>query len=317
MPLDVVKEGARKAQSAAVDRAVAFGRKAAELAGGGAQRVSEKAREVATDVQLAIYKPVMREVFESGDFDIPKMIVIVDEDQRKGIEICAGAVGWMSKKANMEVLHLYEEAVASSGLKFYPLATCDEVYRQDPFDATLYVSLAEYLDVMQQNRITEIKDIARKLGATYCKVELCEEEKKSVAAGGKASAGAKLKGEVKADDLSVSGGADADLGASSSSVREILIEQEYDGSDNPQEPELKWFKLCEEIQSLIRSRCEGANSTKTYIKTVECSSSSAMSLKLARKIDVALGLLGASGDCTFQTQISAEHHRYMRIEMRF
>ena len=44
---------------------------------------------------------------------------------------------------------------------------------------------------------------------------------------------------------------------------------------------------------------------------------SAMSLKLARKIDAALGLLGAGDDCTFQTQISAEHHRYMRIEMRF
>ena len=192
MALNKLRENALEVRDAAASKAISFGRKAAVAARDGAQLAAEKAQEVGHDIQLAVYRPVMKGEFEDPGFDIPKMIVVVDEDERKGVNVCEGAIGWLSRKAGMEVLHLYDEAVAESGLQFHPVAAFDEVYRQDPFDKGLYISLSEYFDVMRQDQITEIKDIAFRLGAKHVRVELCEEAKRVVIGKGKGKAEAKL-----------------------------------------------------------------------------------------------------------------------------
>lgn len=50
------------------------------------------------------------------------MIKIVDDAERRGIDVCEGAIGWLGKVANTEIMYLYDEAVEDSGLTFVPMA---------------------------------------------------------------------------------------------------------------------------------------------------------------------------------------------------
>ena len=87
----------------AADKAKVVGEKAADVAMEGARIASEKAVEKRNEFLRNHYKPVFLDEFKSG-FDRPKLIVIMDEDGRKGIEVCEGAIGWMGKEKDLEVL---------------------------------------------------------------------------------------------------------------------------------------------------------------------------------------------------------------------
>jgi len=172
------------------------------------------------------------------------MIVIADEDQRKGIEVCEGAIGWFSKEAGLEVLHLYEEAVPFSGVAFFPRAICDAVYFEDTMTPGRYVSLDCYFDVLNKDKITELRRIAYELGAKKCTLEVTEEAK-SVRVG-KGAASGKGKTEVSAGKArkrisSTGGEVKADLKNAKELEQRIVFEQEFEGNANPKRPELKWY----------------------------------------------------------------------------
>ena len=318
MALDRFKENALGVRNAAADKAMSFGKKAAVAVKDGAELAAVKAQEVGHDIQLAVYKPVMKEEFFGFDFDIPKMIVIVDEDERKGVDVCEGAIGWLSRRAGMEVLHLYDEAVGESGLRFHPVATFDEVYRQDPFDKDLYISLSDYFDVMRQDQITEIKDIAFRLGAKHVRVELCEESKKVVIGKGRGRAEAKLPDELPEDSLDASLSVEAAVESRGYAKKEVLIDQTFEGDSQPQRPELRWFKNNREILSLINMRCEEAvNRAQSYNILARCSSTSSVSLKLAKKIDLALFQMGARSNFTFRSEVTNEARKVMKLLITF
>lgn len=318
MALGKIKEDAANAGTAISGKAKELGKEASKIAKKGASEVSEKIQRLSQEIQVKYYNPVTWEDFESESFDIPKMIVVVDEDERKGVEICEGSIGWKSKKAGMEVLHLYEEAVENSNLRFHPVASCYTVYFQDPFDRGLYIDLSEYLDIMQQNKVTEIKEIAHKLGAKRCKIEISEESKKIIVAKGKAKNSATIPVETFEDSFDASLSEEAKAGASAYKKWELLDEVTFTGDAKPQQPDLKWFKTNKEMLSLIRMRCDdGPSKAQTYSRTIKCSSTSNVSLKMAKKIDFALAMLGARSNFSFKGEYQNESRRAMRIEMSF
>ncbi|WP_302396446.1 hypothetical protein [Eggerthella sinensis] len=304
---DLVSEVSEKAKE--------YGDKAAVSAKEGVKSISEKAHEGQRKLQLSYYNPIFPEQYAHPDFDLPKMIVIVDEDERKGIEICDGAMGWLSKEGGCEVLHLYEEAVCLSGLSFHPMPTCDSVYYMDAFDSKRLVNLSCFFEVMQQDKMTELRNIAYSLGAKQCRVETFESAKEVSICKGHSE----QKASISNSTLKAQRATDASLSNYKSSERKFLFSQTFEGNATPKPPQLRWYAHDGEILSLIEMRCSenGGNSMKDYSLEIDCSTSSTMSATLASKIDIALKKLGATSNFSLEGEVMNESRRKLLFSITF
>lgn len=301
-----------KAASTVQKSATSAIKAAGEAATNAATRVSSAASSGKQKVMEGIYRPVFPEQYESGDFNRPKLVAISDDADRRDIEVCEGSIGWSDSAAGVEVLHLYEEAVPLSGITFFPQALCDSVYYEDSLTPGRFINLDCYFDVMQKDRITELRRIAYELGARKCTLESIEEAKSVRMAKG----GIKAKGK---SGSSLSGGADASRETASESIKRIVFTQTFEGNAEPQRPELKWFAHDQEIEFLIATRCNGGdgNTTKEYRVELDSSSTQTMSEQLAAKLDKALGKLGASCNFSLKGEALTESRRRLVFEIEF
>ena len=72
-------------------------KKVAESAQKGAKSISIKTKNLIYSSQMKKYNPLFPEQYHSESFHLPNMIMIVDDAVRKNIEVCKGAIGWLSK----------------------------------------------------------------------------------------------------------------------------------------------------------------------------------------------------------------------------
>lgn len=291
---------AEKADDAA-DVAQMLGAKAVDVASKGLRAAGKAAHQAQHDIRRAYYNPVFPDDYESPSFDLPNMIVIVDEDDRKGIDVCEGAIGWLSKEGSLEVLHLYQEFVPACGLDFFPTANCCAVYYRDALNDYRFIDLSSYYDVIQKDKLTELRNVAHALGATECRLELFEVDKtiKLKKGEGRVKPKARGKGIPKG---SLGASAELSLDDASSRERRVLFEQAFEGSASPVRPELHWYRNDAELLSLISMRCdnEADNAIKDYTVTIDCSTTATMATSMAAKVDVALKKLGAV--CNFSME---------------
>ena len=98
--------------------------------------LSEKAKQDNYLRRLKKYNPLFLDVYQSESFNLPNMIMIRDDAERKGIDVCEGAIGWLGNESGMEVLYLYDEFVPNCGITFVPSADCDAIYYVDKFERT-------------------------------------------------------------------------------------------------------------------------------------------------------------------------------------
>ena len=146
---DVLKTAANKVGEA--------GKTVAQAAKDNAQMLAERA-QVMAEVQReknkgALVKklsPLFPDDYRAVEFKLPNIIRIVDDAVRRGIDVCEGAIGWLSTEKGVEVLHLYDEAVEFSGIKFLPAATCDSIYYVDPHNRNNFISVDCYFSSMQE-----------------------------------------------------------------------------------------------------------------------------------------------------------------------
>lgn len=96
-----------------------------------------------------------------------------------------------------------------------------------------------------------------------------------------------------------------------------MFKQVFEGSANPIRPELNYFKNDSEILSLIDSRCEEENQTKEYSFQLNTSSSSAMSITTAMKIDSALKVAKVKASSTFMHDTEQESKRKFIFHINF
>ena len=135
---------------------------------------SEKSKKEKYERRLKKYNSVFPEKYHSEEFNLPNMIVIVDDAVRRGIDVCEGAMGWLSNQKGMEVLHLYDEYINESGIQFVPAPVCDAAYYVDRFDRKRYIQTECIFTKAHEERMAELKNIAYMLGATYCSIEINE-----------------------------------------------------------------------------------------------------------------------------------------------
>ena len=171
------KSGAKKgaeAFSGLVRSTRDFGKKAADSAKNGVSAMVERSKSESYARRLKKYNPIFPEQYLSEGFNLPNMIMIVDDAVRRDIDVCEGAIGWLGKDSGMEVLYLYDEAVDFSGIQFVPMVTCDAVYYVDSFDRNRFIRTDCIFSKAHEERLAELKNIAYLLGARRCVIEIEE-----------------------------------------------------------------------------------------------------------------------------------------------
>lgn len=277
------------------------GKKAAESIQRGAKAVSEKAKSDSYLRRLKKLNPIFPDVYQSNSFNLPNMIVIVDDAVRRGIDVCEGAIGWLSNDHGMEVLHLYDEFVEMSGIQFLPAPNCDAVYYVDSFDRNVFVRIDQIFTRAHNERLAELKHIAHSLGAKSCSIEICESsstsnsEKKKISIGGKVGVS------------HTSEGVEQQTSSRSNSQRSGRIHVEFEGNNTPQYPSLKWFAHDNNIKNLVEMRCSGINSIKSETLELSGASSATMSQKTASSIDNTIGKFGIKGSAAMESQATKEN----------
>lgn len=325
MALDRIKSRLGSAAGAAGEKAKVVGGIVADKAVDAGSHVAEKAvmgkekaAQVGLEARVRFYNPRFREDFFDPEFDLPGIIVIADGDERKGIDVCEGAIGWLTKHRGTEVLHLYREFVEESGLDFHPRPLLGAVYQVDAFDHCRFIDLSCIFEVAHKDRITELRNIAYDLGARRCVLESYE-LKKEVAikktgknakgnrtgkAAGKAVAGVALESQDRTDRIE-------ELG--------VVFEQTFSGNATPHRPSLNWYKGNREIQSLINMRCsrEDGNVIHTYRIEIDGSSSTTMARSHARRVDSILKDLKAECNFSMESECMSEARKKLKFTIEF
>lgn len=274
---------------------------------------SEKSKQESYERRMKKYNPLFPEKYHSEGFNLPNMIVIVDDAIRRDIDVCEGAIGWLSNQKGMEVLHLYDEYIKESGIQFVPAPICDAVYYVDRFDRKRFIQTECIFTKAHEERMAELKNIAYMLGAKYCSIEISEstsnvENKKQSAEVNVGAKGINVSSHESAEQSSAYQGYVSRSGK---------IEATWDGSEDVKRPELKWFMYDDTIKRLVDMRCENKNALKTETLVLEGSSSATMSKKTACAIDNAVGKIGVSGKANMEGQASKEERSKLIFRVEF
>lgn len=252
----------------------------------GAQTLSEKVKQDNYERRLKKYNPIFIDKYKSSDFNIPNMIMVVDDALRRDVDVCKGAIGWLGNEEDIEVLYLYDEIISSSGIQFIPNATCDSVYYVDAFDRNRFIRLDLIFSKAHEEKLAELKHIAHVLGAKKCIIEINESINESVVSG--KSWSSEMKGKIKKVEVKSGNEAQIDTSVKNTNQRNGRIVAEFNGSDSPKRPKLKWFAQDENIKKLIEMRLKNSNAIKSETIEIMGATCSAMSQKTAYKIDNAL-----------------------------
>ena len=267
----------------------------------GARALFERGKNESYLRKLKKYNPLFLDIYNSESFNIPNMIMIVDDAVRRGIDVCEGSIGWTNKEAGMEVLYLYDEFVETSGIQFVPTVTCDAVYYVDSFDRNKFIRTDCIFSKAHEERLAELKHIAYSLGAKSCSIEISESAVELQVDKKKIEAKETLKNVFNSSETQ-----EHNLSYKGKNQRSGLINIEFEGNDKPQKPQLKWFAHDENIKKLVEMRCEGNNTVKSESLELSGASSATMSQKTAFAIDTTISKIGLKGGIAMESQATRE-----------
>jgi len=279
-----------------------------------AKNISDKAKNDSYIRKVKKYNPVFPDTFDSKEFNIPNVIMIVDDAERRGIDVCDGAIGWLRNEAGLEIFCLYDEAINTIGLKFLPNASCNSIYCVDSFDRSIFVKADYIFERAYQEKIAELKNIAYCLGATKCYIEIKESSSETNSTKKKSTIEQiiPIKGLSSKEDIDV----ESKHKESSTQVGRAIAE--FEGSDKPTVPALKWFANSDAINNLIRMRCDGTHKYKKDSLELYGAASSTMSQKMACAIDAAMGKIAKiKGKGQMEALASKENKSTFIFEIEF
>ena len=312
MKIDFDKKKSAEAISGLVQGTVNFGRKAATDAKAGVTTMIEKSKADSYARRMKKYNPLFPEQYQGVGFNLPNIIMIVDDAVRRGVDVCEGAIGWLSKESGVEVLCLYDEAVEFSGIQFVPAVTCDALYCVDSFDRKRFIRTDCVFSKAHEERIAELKYVAYCLGAKRCTIEISESSMDTQVQSRSIKMSESYKG------VSSTESADQSISQTGRNRRSGRVEIEFEGSDTSKRPELKWFAHDDNIKRLLEMCCNGKRAVKTETLELAGSSSATMSQKTACAIDGAIGKLGgANGSSSMDAQAAKEHHSKLHFHIEF
>ena len=298
--------------SSAFKKTAEISKKAVDSAKKGVKDISEKSKKDKYERKMKKYNPLFPEQYAQENFHIPNLIMIVDDAVRRDVDVCEGAIGWLSKEGGVEILCLYDEAVETSGIQFIPTPHCDSIYYVDSFDRNRFINIDRIFGLAHEERLAELKHIAYSLGATKCTIEISESNTEMTSNSKSISGKQSLLKKASFDAAQSSS-------HSSRSQRSGKIVATFTGSTNPVVPQLKWFANDDNIKRLIEMRCDDKNGNAIKSETVEIegSNSATMSQKTACAIDIAVSKLGGSCSCNMESKAINENMSKLTFSVEF
>ncbi len=297
-----------------LSKTTSFGKKAVEEVQKNAAAMTEKSREENYQRRLKKYNPLFPDVYHSESFCLPKMIVVVDASVRQGIDVCEGSVGWLDTENGMEVLYLYTEIAKESGLNFYPLLDSSSVYYVDNFDSKRFIRSDCIFSKAHEERMAELKHIAHSLGAKSCTIEISETISESTASSKKFAMGGSAPTALK---FNLKGSSENSIARAESFQRSGHITAQFEGSDSPKRPKLKWFAQDENIKRLIDMRCKKANNLKSETLQLSGATSATITQKAAIAMDGALGKISMKSNSAMETKAAKESTSTLIFSVEF
>ena len=307
MKINIDKKKIAEATVEIVQKTVDVGKKVAVDTKKNVGSAIEKVKKDSMTKKLKKLNPVFPEQYHSETFNLPNMIKIVDDAERRKEKLCDGAIGYLKNEKGIETLCLYDEAVEFSNLHFVPAPLCDAIYYVDSFDRSKFIRTDCIFSKAHEERIAELKYIAHCLGAKRCSIEIEESicntktQKRSTSVGE----------SIYCVDTQESSETDAKQIGSDS--RRGKVEIEFGGNADCVMPELKWFSYDDNIKRLIEMRMIGLNSVKSETLELSGASSATMSQKTAYAIDSAVG----GGGVSLSSQAEKEHHSKLIYHIEF
>ena len=277
--------------------------------------LSEKAKQDNYLRRLKKYNPLFLDVYQSESFNLPNMIMIRDDAERKGIDVCEGAIGWLGNESGMEVLYLYDEFVPNCGITFVPSADCDAIYYVDSFDRSRFIRIDCIFKKAHEERLAELKHVAACLGAKNCTIEINESSVEVSSIKKKSTFGG--SGVFHAVKASTTESVEQNIASKRTAQRSGKIQVQFEGHNNPQQPTLKWFTNDDIVKNLVSSRCSGENLLKLETLELSGSSSATMSQKTACAIDNAIGAMKLAGSSNMEAQAIKENHSTLYFSIEF
>lgn len=300
----------------AVNKVGEKGKSVVQVAKDNAQLLAEQAqvkaeikKEKTKEDLIKRLNPLFPDTYRAVEFKLPNLIRIVDDAVRRGIDVCEGAIGWLSTEKGVEVLHLYDEAVEFSGLKFLPAPTCDSVYYVDPHNRNHFISVDCFFSSMQESKLAELQHIAYSLGAKHYWVEMVEStyDKQN-----------SLKSAIVNAKVANASGCEEQHSTAKTKSKSVA-EAVFSSGRKPVKPDLCWFANDNNVLNLIEMRCSESSQNEISTYTIELSSSNAatMSISAAAKVDSALSSLKVGANISFSRDSEKENNRKMYFKLEF
>ena len=264
----------------------------------GAKSLAEQTQKNIHEQHAKKYIPVTKDEFNSDNFQVPTIIKITDDFENRKFVESEDAIGWIEHHKDVPVLHMYNAFTQSCGLTFVPFAQRNDVYCVDKFKTNTYINTNQIFGKATQEKLAELSNIAYVLGAKSCSVEILESEDKIDS--GNLKLGAK--------GIGFSGGEKN----SASKKQSGKNKSNFEGHDNPQMPDLRWFVHDDNIKWLIEMRCKHA--IKSNVLELKGSSSQTISKSVACAMD---DLLGSKGNSSMEKQAMKEYTSMLLFEIEF
>lgn len=305
----------------AKDKAVETAGKALDLAGTAADRAKEgtqalvqKVQDGVEDAKAKKYRPVAYDDFISDEFNLPDMILVVDNESVKK-KIYKDKMGWMSTEKEMTVFHLIDKETSLSNLQFYPAARTNTIYYIDPNNKQKFVRVDAYFSYTYESKLAELERVAFSLGAKKSNVTIEE----VITEGAKSKKKGLIKGKGKEKGVKVNADISATMETEIKSKRRYKARSfaDFSGNNDPVKPELVWFKDNDLINNVIDMRCSNVNGIKRKTIELEEISFASMDKEIAAKIDAAVDSLGLGGNESMSDKWNREINRKMIFHIEF
>lgn len=292
-------------------KASELSKKAADGVQKGAKATSESIKKSLYEQRMKKYNPLFPKQYKSKDFHLPNMIKIVDDAERRGIDVCEGAIGWLGKENNVEVFFLYDEWINQSGIQFIPAAICNEIYVVDRYDRKRFIRTDSIFEIAHAEKLAELEHIAHSLGAKSCAIEISESSLETTDAHNHYHTNAHTK------SISATADYDATLSTMNASHRSGKTTAFFEGNNTPKQPQLKWFAQDDNIKRLVEMRLSNENSIKSRTLILEGATSATMAQTAACEFDGAIKNMGYKTAVQFEKKAKREYSSKLIFEIEF
>lgn len=288
-----------------------IGKKVADGVQTGTKTLVESAQSTSYSWRMKKYNPVFLKQYRCKDFTYPNMIAIVSDIDRRTVDVCEGAIGWMDSENGVEVLCLYDEFIPKSGIEFIPSAVRGDIYYVDRFQPKRYIRVDCVFSKAHEEKLAELEYIAYSLGAKSCSVEIVEMSSELE------SSQKKLGAKLNLTKGSTAEGIENSNSRKSTSKMSGKTTSYFEGSNQPKIPNLKWFAHDDSIRRLIEMRCDQEHTIKSKVLELEGASSATMSQSTARSVDLAIAKIGGKVNMRMEHKAAEEHYSKLIYSVEF